>query len=79
MLFRSGDIVEIMKPDGRNSSARVVEMTDKNGTPMESCPHPQQEIHVVFEAEAEPEPMDLIRTGAKEAPDGESRQTVVGR
>ena len=46
---------------------------------MESCPHPQQEIHVVFEAEAEPEPMDLIRTGAKEAPDGESRQTVVGR
>ncbi len=77
--FSVGDIVEIMKPDGRNSSARVVEMTDKNGTPMESCPHPQQEIHVVFEAEAEPEPMDLIRTGAKEAPDGESRQTVVGR
>ena len=62
--FSVGDVVEIMKPDGQNIHAKVLQMTDKDGKPMESCPHPQQEIHVVFEADVEP--MDLIRTKVEE-------------
>ena len=49
--FSVGDVVEIMKPDGQNIHAKVLQMTDKDGKPMESCPHPQQKIFVRFDRE----------------------------
>ena len=57
--FCVGDIVEIMKPDGRDVQASVLEIKDVEGNPMESCPHPQQKIFVRFSEAAEK--YDLIR------------------
>lgn len=47
--FRTGDNVEIMKPDGRNKSVSVLSIKDnENGIEMDSCPHPKQIIKVKF-------------------------------
>ena len=48
-----------MTPDGRNLAATVLAITDAEGNAMESCPHPQQEIHVKFDVETEA--MDILR------------------
>jgi len=58
--FRVGDTVTVMKPDGRNLSARVNAITDADGVPMESCPHPKQQIRVQFSLL--PEEGDVLRT-----------------
>ena len=47
--FFVGETIEIMKPDGRNVLAQVKGMKDAEGNPMESCPHPKQEIYVAFD------------------------------
>ena len=47
--FYVGETIEIMKPDGRNVLAQVKGMKDAEGNPMESCPHPKQEIYVAFD------------------------------
>ena len=47
--FYVGETIEIMKPDGRNILAQVKCMKDADGNPMESCPHPKQEIYVAFD------------------------------
>jgi len=57
--FSVGEKVEVMKPDGRNLAATVLGITDAEGNAMESCPHPQQEIHVKFDVETEA--MDILR------------------
>ena len=45
--FKVNDEIEIMKPDGRNISAKVLSIKDnEKGTEMDSCPHPQQIIRV---------------------------------
>lgn len=62
--FCVGDQVEMMKPDGRDRLVRVEAMRDEEGNSMDSCPHPKQNIEVLFSDV--PEPMDLIRTDIKE-------------
>lgn len=57
--FCVGDTVEIMCKDGTNKQAKVLSITDTNGTVMESCPHPQQMLYVTFDET--PECMDIIR------------------
>ena len=57
--FCVGDTVEIMCKDGTNKQAKVLAITDTNGTVMESCPHPQQMLYVTFDET--PECMDIIR------------------
>nr|MCR5797389.1 U32 family peptidase C-terminal domain-containing protein [Eubacterium sp.] len=42
--------VELMKPDGTNTTSKVLEMWDEWGANVESCPHPQQRIRVKLEA-----------------------------
>lgn len=42
--FSVGDTIEIMKPDGRDIPAKVISMYAEDGTAVESCPHPQQQI-----------------------------------
>ncbi|WP_026835124.1 peptidase U32 family protein [Eubacterium xylanophilum] len=48
--FSVGDTVELMKPDGTNTTSKVLEMWDEWGANVESCPHPQQRIRVKLEA-----------------------------
>jgi len=60
--FCIGDTVEIMKPSGEDVTACVKDMRDSNGTRIESCPHPGQEIEVLFDGKAEE--MDIIRIKA---------------
>ena len=57
--FCVGDEIEIMKPDGRDISVKVLNMYDENGSSMESCPHPKQMITLELDGEAEPG--DIIR------------------
>ena len=57
--FCVGDTIEIMKPDGRNVVTKVLALHDGEGQPMDSAPHPKQELHIRLEAEAEP--WDILR------------------
>lgn len=49
--FSVGEIIEIMKPDGRNIEVEVLAITDEEGQPMESAPHPKQVLFVKLDAE----------------------------
>lgn len=40
--FCVGDMIEIMKPDGKNVETKVDAMFDEKGNAVESAPHPQQ-------------------------------------
>jgi len=44
--FAIGDVIEVMKPDGRNISVKVKVMKDEEGHTIENCPHPRQRIYV---------------------------------
>lgn len=44
--FYVGDMIEVMKPDGRNVSAKVEAIYDEDMRPMESCPHPKQRLYI---------------------------------
>lgn len=57
--FSVGDIIEVMKPDGRDMEVKVKGMTDEDGQPMESCPHPKQKIFVDLGVELSS--FDLLR------------------
>lgn len=57
--FSVGECIEVMKPDGRDLTVTVKAMTDAEGQPMESCPHPKQKIFVDLGVELEA--FDLLR------------------
>lgn len=57
--FSVGETIEVMKPDGRNEEVTVRAMTDEEGLPLESCPHPKQKIYVDLGIELSP--FDLLR------------------
>lgn len=57
--FSVGEKIEVMKPDGRDVEVTVRSMTDEEGQPMESCPHPKQKIYVDLGVELSP--FDLLR------------------
>ncbi|MBQ3601972.1 MAG: U32 family peptidase C-terminal domain-containing protein, partial [Lachnospiraceae bacterium] len=57
--FCVGDVIEVMKPNGENIRATVKAITDVEGTPMNSCPHPKQEIYVDLGTELDY--LDLLR------------------
>ncbi|MCR5154585.1 MAG: U32 family peptidase C-terminal domain-containing protein, partial [Lachnospiraceae bacterium] len=61
--FCLGDVLEIMEPDGKNLSVKVLDMRDEDGNPMESCPHPQQKFYVKFSEL--PKAFDLVRGPSK--------------
>lgn len=62
--FCVGDKVEIMKPSGEDILVTVEKMLDGRGNQIESCPHPQQNIQVLFSTV--PDEMDLIRVREEE-------------
>lgn len=44
--FSVGEMIEVMKPDGRNVEVTVKAIYDEDGNPMESCPHPKQTLYI---------------------------------
>ena len=44
--FAVGDAIEVMKPDGRNLTAKVEAMYDQEGLSIDSCPHAKQKFWV---------------------------------
>lgn len=57
--FSVGESIEVMKPDGRNVEVTVRSITDADGRPMESAPHPKQILYVYLDTELEP--YDILR------------------
>lgn len=57
--FTVGEEIEIMKPDGRNVTVKVISITDEDGEAMESAPHPQQKLWVTL-SDA-PDGYDILR------------------
>lgn len=57
--FCVGDVIEIMKPDGRNVEAKVEAMFDEKGVAVESAPHPQQVLFLQLSETCEK--YDLLR------------------
>lgn len=57
--FSVGDTIEIMKPDGRDITTRVLGIYDSEGTAQQSAPHAKQELHI--ELDKNPEAGDIIR------------------
>jgi len=43
--FCVGDVIELMKPDGRNVEAKVLSMYNEEGEAVESCPHSKQILY----------------------------------
>ena len=63
--FSVGDVVEVMRKNGDNIAASILEIKDEEGNPMESCPHPKQKIFVKLTCEVEE--FDLLRQKAEES------------
>lgn len=61
--FCKGDMIEIMKPDGRNVVAKVLQIKNGDGEEMESAPHPKQELWLTLSEQAEVG--DILRVTAK--------------
>ncbi len=57
--FCVGDQIEIMKPDGRNISVKVLAMYDEEMAAVESCPHSKQIIWLQLSERAEK--YDILR------------------
>ena len=47
--FCVGDVIEVMKPDGRNIPVRVVSIRDEEGNEQDTAPHARQKLYVTFE------------------------------
>lgn len=61
--FFTGDILEIMKPDGKNEIVKVFSISNEEGIFQESAPHPKQKLAVNL-GRCSAEPGDIIRMKA---------------
>lgn len=57
--FSVGEIIEVMKPDGRNLEVTVRGIYDEDGNARESAPHPLEVLYVDLGAEMKP--YDILR------------------
>lgn len=63
--FCKDDVIEIMKPDGRNIEAKVLKiLDDETGTEVNSAPHPQQKLRVLLSET--PDAYDILRVSKEE-------------
>ncbi|MCH4190951.1 MAG: U32 family peptidase [Butyrivibrio sp.] len=60
--FSVGDHIEIMKPDGRDIDATVLEICQEDGTPVESAPHPKEKLYVKLDQQTQE--YDILRIHA---------------
>lgn len=63
--FCVGDMIEIMKPDGRNLEVQVRSLTTDDGEALDSAPHPQQVLWVELSQPADH--YDLLRMRKEQA------------
>ena len=63
--FCVGDTIELMKPDGRNVSVKVISMYNEDGEAVDSCPHSKQTLYVELSEKAEK--YDLMRVNVEGA------------
>ncbi|MCI5586109.1 MAG: U32 family peptidase [Lachnospiraceae bacterium] len=61
--FCRGDMIELMKPDGRNVETRVLALYDEKGEEVESAPHPRQILYLHLDAPADE--YDILRVKGK--------------
>jgi hypothetical protein len=59
--FRTGDEIEIMKPDGRNIPVRVMSIRNAAGEEVPDAPHPKEELWLTLSEM--PDQGDILRTG----------------
>jgi len=57
--FSVGEMIEVMKPDGRNVEVTVKAIYDENGESVESAPHPKQVLYIDLGMELEQ--YDILR------------------
>ncbi|MBR1477576.1 MAG: U32 family peptidase [Lachnospiraceae bacterium] len=57
--FSVGDMIQIMKPDGRDISVRVEKMYDEDMNAIDNCPHPKKRIWI--QLTEMPEVYDILR------------------
>lgn len=57
--FSAGEMIEVMKPDGRNIEVSVKAIYDEDGNSMESAPHPKQILYIDLGIELEQ--YDILR------------------
>ncbi len=57
--FSVGEVIEVMKPDGRNLEVAVKRIVDDKGKDMESAPHPKQQLYIDLGVELEQ--FDILR------------------
>lgn len=62
--FSVGEIIEVMKPDGRNLEVEVKAIYDEEGNTQESAPHPKQVLYLDLGMELEP--YDILRRSEME-------------
>ena len=56
-------MIEIMKPDGADFKAEVIEIINDEGEAQESAPHSKQMLHLKLSEQ--PEIMDVLRMPVK--------------
>lgn len=61
--FSTGDMIEIMKPNGDNVEAEVVRIVDEEGQEQDSAPHSKQKLYVGLSQKAEE--YDILRCKVK--------------
>ena len=60
--FCAGDVIEIMKPDGRDIETRVSAIYNEDGESVESAPHPKQVLFLDLDTDAEKYDILRVRT-----------------
>lgn len=63
--FSVGETIEVMKPDGRNLSAKVRRLLDQEGNDQESAPHARQILYA--ELDVPVEAFDILRRKEEKA------------
>ncbi len=62
--FSVGEVIEIMKPDGRNIEAKVLRIVNEEGEEQESAPHSKQVLYIDLTEKTER--YDILRRAEKE-------------
>ncbi len=57
--FSVGEVIEIMKPDGRNTETKVLRIVNEEGEEQESAPHSKQVLYIELDQKAEK--YDILR------------------
>ncbi len=63
--FCKGDVIEIMKPDGRDIETKVLGIFTEDGEEVDSAPHPKQVLYLNLDKETEQYDILRVRTASE--------------